>query len=325
MIKKTISLFSVRISAQKGEPMKSQEVQELFIMLPTVDFCFQKLMDNLKVRKGFVAALMKINPEMIQETWLLPTLLPRESENDKLGILDVRILLVDGTQLDLEMQVRYFEYWDERAMFYLSKMFVGQMKKGDDYENLKKCIHVSILDFVHFPKDDTCYRTMHLRDDETGELYSDKLEIQILELRKLPKEVKTGDDIITWMKFFSGKNREEFNRMRGENEYIDEACNELFKLSADDKKRLEYEQREKAIRDYHSQLNSARRQGERAGEERGIAIGEERGEKRGIAIGEERYSNLILKLAESGQVELIRKAASDAALRNELYKKYNIE
>lgn len=113
------------------------------------------------------------------------------------------------------------------------------------------------------------------------------------------------------------KNREEFNRMRGENEYIDEACNELFKLSADDKKRLEYEQREKAIRDYHSQLNSARRQGEREGEERG--------EKRGIAIGEERYSNLILKLAESGETELLCKVASDAALRNELYKKYNIE
>ena len=326
MIKKSRGLFSVRISAQKGEPMKNKE---LFIMLPTVDFCFQKLMDNPKVRKGFVAALMKVSPKLIRETKLLPTLLPRESENDKLGILDVRVMLVDGTQLDLEMQVRYFEYWDERAMFYLSKMFVSQMKKGEDYENLKKCIHVSILDFIHFPEDDTCYRTIHLRDDETGKLYSDKLEIQILELKKLPKEVKTGDDIITWMKFFSGKNREEFNRMRGENEYIDEACNELFKLSADDKKRLEYEQREKAIRDYHSQLNSARRQGEREcieiGEKRGIEIGEKRGEKRGIAIGEERYNRLILKLTESGEIELLKKAAGDEEFRKELYKKYNVE
>ena len=58
--------------------------------------------------------------------------------------------------------------------------------------------------------------------------------------------------------------------MANTNEYIDEACNELFKLSADDVKRLEYEAREKAIRDYNSQMNSARRQGEREGEQRGI-------------------------------------------------------
>ena len=191
--------------------MKNKEVQN-FIMLPTVDFCFKELMENPKVRKGFVAALIKINPELIKETRLLPTLLSRNSGNDKLGILD----------------------------------------------------------FIHFKDDDTCYRTIHLRDDNTGKLYSDKLEIQILELKKLPDEVKTGDDIIAWMKFFSGKSRKEFEDMANTNEYIDEACNELFKLSADDVKRLEYEAREKAIRDYNSQMNSARRQGEREGEQRGI-------------------------------------------------------
>lgn len=34
--------------------MKNQEVEE-FIMLSTVDFCFQELMNNPKVRKGFIA------------------------------------------------------------------------------------------------------------------------------------------------------------------------------------------------------------------------------------------------------------------------------
>lgn len=50
------------------------------------------------------------------------------------------------------------------------------------------------------------------------------------------------------------------------NEYLDEAYKTLIELSADDKKRLEYEAREKAIRDYNSQMENA----EKRGEERGV-------------------------------------------------------
>lgn len=274
-----------------------------FIMLPTVDFCFKKLMENPKVRQGFVAALLKVDPRFIQKTRLIPTAMNGEFPNDKLGILDVRILLMDETQMNLEMQVRYFEYWDERAMFYLSKMFAGQMKKGDEYNVLKKCIHVSILDFIHFPKDDICYRSFHLRDDQSGNLYSDKLELQVLELKKLSWEVQTGDDIIAWMKFFSGKNRKEFESMAKTNEYMDEAYDTLLKLSADDKERLEYEAREKAIRDYNSQMSSARRQGLKEGEEIGI----QKGLKEGAAIGAQNKTVSIIK-------NLLKKGLSDAEI-----------
>lgn len=34
-----------------------------FIMLPTVDFCFKELMQNENIRKGIVAALLKLRPE----------------------------------------------------------------------------------------------------------------------------------------------------------------------------------------------------------------------------------------------------------------------
>ena len=82
------------------------------IMLPTVDLCFKELMNNPKVRMGFIAALLDIPPEQIKETKLQPTELRREYGEQKLGILDVNVLLHDGTQIDMEMQVAYFEYWD---------------------------------------------------------------------------------------------------------------------------------------------------------------------------------------------------------------------
>lgn len=52
------------------------------------------------------------------------------------------------------------------------------------------------------------------------------------------------------------------------NEYLDEAYHTLVTLSADEEKRLEYEAREKALKDYNTQISSAEKRGEQAGEER---------------------------------------------------------
>ena len=236
-----------------------------FIMRPTVDVCFASLMENTKVRKGFCAAILRVSPDKIKDTELLPTHLHRDYADDKLGILDVRVRLLDGLQINMEMQVKYFEFWDERALFYLCKMFAEQLRTGDSYEKLKKCIHVSILDFIHFPEDTDCYRTIELLNRKTNALYSDKLELQILELKKLPKEIKTGEDIVNWMRFLKGKSKEDFERMANTSEYLGEAYEALQKLSADDIKRLEYEEREKALKDYNTQMGSAERRGIKKG------------------------------------------------------------
>ena len=62
-----------------------------------------------------------------------------------------------------------FDFWEKRIVFYLSKMITDQLHAGDNYDKIQKCIHVSILDFIHFPGDDRCYRKITLCDTETGE------------------------------------------------------------------------------------------------------------------------------------------------------------
>ena len=260
------------------------EHSDNFIMLPTVDFCFKELMKNPKVRKGFVAAILGKEPETVRRTTVIETELRKESEDDKLGILDVLVELEDGVKMNMEMQVPYFEYWANRVLFYVSKIYTGQIQKGDDYDKLQKCIHVSILDFIHFPQDQRCYRKITFCDVETGEQYTDLMELHVLELKKLPPEDQNEEGVIRWMRFLGGKSRKEFEDMAEKDEYIREAYEDLKKLSLDEQKRLEYEVRQKAIRDHNSQMKSA----ERRGEKRGIEIGEKRGEKRGIEIGERR-------------------------------------
>ena len=61
------------------------------------------------------------------------------------------------------------------------------------------------------------------------------------------------------------KTNKDFIMSPKESIFLEEAYETLQRLSADDIKRLEYEAREKALRDHNSFVGSARRQGERNG------------------------------------------------------------
>ena len=67
----------------------------------------------------------------------------------------------------------------------------------------------------------------------------------------------------------SGKNRKDFAKMAEQNEYIKEAYECLEKMSADERKRREYEERQKILWDHNSFMKSAKIIGMREGREEG--------------------------------------------------------
>ena len=194
-----------------------------FIMLPTVDVCFKGLMYNPKVRKGFIAALLGADPAAVRETVLLPTALRQEYPDEKLGILDVRALMEDGAQINMEMQ--------------------------------------------------------------------------ILELKKLPEELQSDDEVIRWMRFLAGKNRKELEDMAGTSEYIEEAYRELERMSADERARLEYEARQKAIRDHDAIMSSAWETGMEKVLQEGMKQGMQQGLQQGIR---QERQDIVFRMLEKG-------------------------
>ena len=280
------------------------KAKDNFLMSPKVDYCFKELLAYSEIRKGFIAAILNKDPEEIAETTLMPTILSKDTEDGKYGILDVRVRMKNGSQMDLEMQVAPFEFWNNRVIFYLSKMYAEQVKEGDKYKNLKPCIQVSILNFNLFHEDRTCFREIAFCDLTTKQKYTDLLEIYVLELKKLPPEQKEEPLIIKWMRFLAAESREDFEKMAEEDTYINEAYEVLQKLSADERKRLEYEARQKAILDYNSQMSSSREEG--------------------IRIGEARLKVLCDHLLNDGRIEDLRKAVSDEAYTEKLYKEYGL-
>ena len=164
------------------------------------------------------------------------------------------------------------------------------MKRGDEYNKLQKCIHVSILDFIHFPDDQECYRKIHFRDDKTGKVYSDKM-------------AKT-------------------------NEYLEEAYETLLRLSEDEEVQRLYYLRRKAQLDHDWMMYCMKQEGLEAGRLEGIETGRlegiAAGRLEGIETGEARLGKLILRLTEDGRHELIPKAASDPEFRQDLLKEYGL-
>lgn len=222
--------------------------KDFFIMKPKVDFCFKELLSDEYVRRGFLSAILGVAPDMILWTKLLPTYLRKQHKDDKFGILDVRVMLQDESQVDVEIQVIAYDYWAERSLFYLSKMYVDQIHEGEDYGQLKKCIHVGILDFKLFD-DEEYYSRFHIWEDNRRLQYSDKFEIRVLELPKLEKYDYPETELLKWARFFNATDKEELEMAAEGNEYTQKAYDRLVELSADEEKRMEYEERQKALRD----------------------------------------------------------------------------
>lgn len=254
-----------------------------FIMKPKVDFCFKELMEDQMVRLGFVSALLGVHPEEIEGIELLPTILRREHEEDKYGILDVRVKLSSGTQINMEMQVASFPDWEKRTLFYLCKMFTDQLHKGDSYDTLKKCIHVGLLDFILFEEIPEYYSRFHVWEDTRRYLYSDELEIHVLEFPKLQNYDDPKDELLKWAKFFNAEHKEEFEMLAKENDYLNRAYEKLQEISADEQKRLEYEAREKAIRDHEWQMKKSLEFGFNKGYRNGKEVGYRNGKQDGKA------------------------------------------
>ena len=252
-----------------------------FIMKPKIDFCFKELMEFAEVRRGFIAAVLGISPEEVVSTELKPTHLRVKHQKDKLGILDVHVILNGEIQIDMEIQVAQFLFWRERSLFYLSKMYSDVILAGEGYQVLGKCIHVGILDFILFEEDEEYYSCFHLWEDKRRRIYSDKLEIHIVELPKLAEREYPETALLKWARFFNAEKKEEFEMVAKTDPYIQKAYDQLLYMSGNEEKRLLYEARQKALNDYNTQMYSNWHDGYSEGEKRGYREGEKQGYKEG--------------------------------------------
>lgn len=256
-----------------------------FLMKPKVDFAFKEIMADPLSRIGFLSAVLKLDPGEIKETRILNTNLRKLHTDEKQGILDVRILMNDHTEINIEIQLSELKVWAERSLFYLSKIFTEQIHEGQSYDVFKKCVSISILNFTLFPKEPEFYSCFRIMEEKRHTIYTDKMEFHVIELPKLPKEWKDENQaLLLWAKFINAEKKEEFEMLAEKNTYINHAYQQLQIISQDKEKRLEYEAREKAIRDYNQLMYESEQKGIQQGMQQGIQQGVQQGMQQAIKI-----------------------------------------
>ena len=184
----------------------------------------------------------------------------REFDGDKLAIIDVKLYTKNRKIIHVEIQLKVTPELQKRIILYDAKLITEQVGSGDDYDAIQKVISIIITDENLIPGSQKYHHRFTLYDSDAGVEFSDILEINTLELRKLP-DSDDGTDLYDWAKFISAESEEELTMVAERNPVIEKAVVKLRELSADERARDLFERREKARRDQVAQQKWAVKQG----------------------------------------------------------------
>ena len=223
---------------------------------------------NINCLKDFLQAVLCLGNEEFRALKITDPYLQKESTDDKLGILDVKLETTGGHIIDIEVQLWSLPDMRNRVTYYLSKMVTEQLGAGSPYSDLRRAISIVIVDFPLITESDS-HHTMYQMLERTEYFpFNDLTEINVLDLTKIPEN--QSDNLINWMKFLKAEREEEFEMLARQNPQINQAYAFLRDLSADEATRLRNESRLKAKRDEWSRLAGAKQEGLEEGEVIGI-------------------------------------------------------
>ncbi len=157
--------------------------------------------------------------------------------------------LNSDADVNAELQVRLQKHWTKRQLFYLAKMYIDGLRVGHNYDKLRRCISISILDFNLTEGGEECRTEYRLRSKSGTEL-TDLFEIHVIELRK---QLSGTDAVSDRIRLFNAGDEEDLKMIMTKNVGMTEAMEVLRTMSLSKSLRYLYEERLKAIRDRNAQ------------------------------------------------------------------------
>ena len=152
-------------------------------------------------------------------------------------------------------------------LFYLAKMYDEDLRSGQNYSRLKKCISIGILDFKLLESES--YHSVYRLRNEKGEELTELWELHIIELGKSLQ----GDRLDDWIRLFHAESVEELEMLAAKNKGLAEAAEIMKRMSLGKTLRYHYEAHLKAVRDRYGEDAYIRDQGRAEGLAEGIAQG----------------------------------------------------
>ncbi len=293
------------LSDGERKPMSNQKLVNL-----RIDFAFKQLFGTSgseEILMTFLNAMLRDSLESpIQSLQFEDPHLNREHEEDKLSILDVSATLDTGTKINVEIQLNNNHDILKRSLFYWSKLYSSQLKKGMPYSSLHKTITINLLNFVMFKDYEAFHTTGKLWNIQQQQLLSDDIEIHVIEIPKLMqqwREEKVNpwqDSFVRWLLLLPANEDEHLTHTLEEiamnqDPILQKAMDKWEHMSQDASFRKEYEAREKALMDEAAGIAHALNKGREQGLQEG---------KRQMILGMHRLRVPIETIAQASEITI---------------------
>ncbi|SUV06761.1 Signal transduction histidine kinase [Priestia megaterium] len=241
-----------------------------------IDFAFKQLFGTKgseDILAGFLNAVLEKSLEApITSLQLEDPHLHKAYEDDKLSILDLLATLNNGTQVNIEIQLRNTHDMVKRSLYYWSKLYTSQMQEGMPYRALRKTITINLLDFTLFSLDEDFQTTGQLWDTTKQRVLSDDIEIHFVEIPKLVKQWRQEkvnpweNAFVRWILLLPAHEDEHLTQTLEEiamnrDPILQKAMDKWENMSHDSSFRSAYEAREKLLLDEQAKLAHAREEG----------------------------------------------------------------
>jgi len=252
-------------------------------LTPRYDYVFKQIFgqeSSKDILRAFLSDVLRLPDDELAEITILNPFLDKEFPNDKLSILDVLVETKKGTKINVEIQY-HLDSMIPRMIYYSCRLFTKQLKEGIGYNELNRVITIAITDFK-VTDSEHYHEYYHLKGGYSNDTFSDLIEINLIELPKVPKVRDSA--LWDWATFLKSESKEDFEKIAGQNENIKKAVDIVRKVSADDREFAYALSREKAIRDHITRI-SERENAIKNATEQALEDGLEKGLKEGLEEG----------------------------------------
>lgn len=258
-----------------------------------VDFSFKQLFGserNKNITIVFLnAILQRTGRDIVKEVMFLNQEVGGEYLEDKQSRLDIVVKTQFGEMINIEMQLSNQNDMFKRTLFYWSRLYAVQLKKGKGYRKLLPTITINICNFTIFKDIPHYHSTYHLYEDTILERLKPKddvLEVHFIEMNKFMKawyenQLNPLDDILARWLLLLGmvdvrKEKvyddiyQELEALAMKDENLLKAFTAWESLSQTPETIIAYNSRLKAILDEEARLDDVREKSLEEGFEQGI-------------------------------------------------------
>ncbi|MCZ0932059.1 MAG: Rpn family recombination-promoting nuclease/putative transposase, partial [Oligoflexia bacterium] len=211
--------------------------------------------------------------------------------NKKQIVLDLRVKLNTGENINVEMQTISQKHFLKRILFYWAKLYSQDLEKGEDYNKINPAYSLIFTTFPVLDKQITDFISSFSirRDKKPYHLFNEDLKIVIVELSKLTKSCNDLLDLKEkWCYFLreSGNITEEDYKYLSRDEEMKMALKHFNKLSKDEELYQEELTRQISLVAYNLDRQGLWDEGIQKGLQKGLKQGKTLGKQEGLAQGE---------------------------------------